>query len=210
LRYDKDMKDSAASPSVRLVLFTKFPIAGDVKTRLIPALGKDGAAQLHRILARQTWGTIRTAAQQFGADAEVQYSGGSVKDFQQWLGTDTIFIEQARGDLTDRLLAAADPCPFIFFGADTPDLSVDIIGQAITALADHDSVVGPAEDGGYYLIGLARPMPELFRDIAWSTADVLPATLARLKQSGRSHKILPLLSDCDRPEDLIQWPELTA
>lgn len=196
---------------MRLVLFSKFPTPGEAKTRLIPALGEEGAAQVHRRLAERTVGVL--LASNAGA-VEIGFTGASETKFRDWLhdwpAEELTFAEQAVGDLTARLIDRIEPAPVLFFGADTPDLSPEIVRDATQALRDNEVVIGPAEDGGYYLIGIARPMPELFTDMPWSTSEVLPETLRRLAISGIEPIMLPTLSDCDRPEDLARWPWLTA
>ncbi|WOE74627.1 TIGR04282 family arsenosugar biosynthesis glycosyltransferase [Alterisphingorhabdus coralli] len=190
--------------SIILRLFAKYPVPGYAKTRLIPALGEAGAAALHRTLAHRTCQTLIASEQ----PVVVHYAGAEETAFREWLGDMPDYAEQPEGDLTDRLLAALGSGPQIFFGADTPDLTVAIVEQAVAALATHDVVIGPAEDGGYYLIGMARPLPELFCDMPWSTDKVLPTTLVRLKAMGIVPAVLDTLADCDRPEDLTRWPEL--
>lgn len=185
----------------RLVLFTRFPEAGKAKTRLIPALGAAGAALVHKAL------TERTLALMPGA--EVHYTGADAAAFTDWLGDGFTYVEQPAGDLTHRLLAALDPAPVIFFGADTPDLSAEHVAAAIAALETNEVVIGPAEDGGYYLIGVAKPFASLFTDMPWSTERVLPETLARLAVMGIEPAMLETLADCDRPEDVARWPWLT-
>ena len=190
----------------RLILFAKYPGAGFAKTRLIPALGPEGAARLHKLLAENTVKTLLAS----GAPVEVRYTGADAAAFRDWLGDNIDLVEQVDGDLTDRLTAACIDTPHIFFGADTPDLSIDILEQAIAALENNDVVIGPAHDGGYYLIGMRTARPELLNDIPWSTDQVLSETLSRLEKLEISPVMLPLLSDCDRPEDLAHWPELVA
>lgn len=191
--------------SVRLVLFTRFPVPGSAKTRLIPAVGAEGAAAVHKRLTEQTAKTLR----HIGHTIEIHYTGENAEAFAQWLGGDLTYVAQAAGDLTDRLLAAIHPAPVIFLGSDTPDLSVHHVHAAVDALRKSDVVVGPADDGGYYLIGMARPYPLLLTDMRWSTEHVMPDTLARLHQHDIGYEILETLHDCDRPEDLHRWPWLT-
>jgi len=191
-----------ASPD--LVLFARFPVAGECKTRLIPALGPDGAAQLHRTLARRTAHLLRDAS----GPAIVAYTGGTAAEFEEWLGPGFEMVQQTEGDLTDRLCAFVERAPVIFFGADTPDLTAHHIEAAIEGLTTHEVIVGPAEDGGYYLIAMRRPLPQLLVDMPWSTDEVLPETLRRLDALGIEPLLLETLSDCDRPEDLARWPEL--
>ena len=188
----------------RLILFTRYPVAGAAKTRLIPAIGVDGAALVHKRLTEQTVGTLRATREQI----EIAYTGGTAAEFTAWLGRDLVYREQVAGDLTAKLLAMMEPCPAIFFGADTPGLTIRHVEAAVAALETHDCVIGPAEDGGYYLIGLARPMPFLFENMAWSTDAVFPETVARLEACGVRYAALETLSDVDRPEDLAAWPDL--
>ncbi len=190
----------------RAVLFTRFPDAGKAKTRLIPAIGADGAAAIHKILTERTIATLRSS----NCQVEIRYTGADKSAFQKWLGGDLTFLAQPDGDLTDRLLAALLPAPVLFFGSDTPDLKDYHIEQAITALQDHDVVVGPAEDGGYYCIGVNDSYQFLFEDMPWSTDQVLSETLRRVAEQGMTCKMLETLSDCDTPEDLARWPWLTA
>lgn len=190
----------------RLVLFARYPTAGECKTRLIPALGAEGAASLHRHLTERTIGVMRES----GAPITLAFTGAKRSDFEQWLGGDIALIQQAEGDLTARLLACLNPAPVIFFGADTPDLDARHVNAAIIGLQTHEVVIGPAEDGGYYLIAMRNALPELLTDMPWSTEQVLPETLARLTQIGIAPLLLEPLSDCDRPEDLVRWPDLVA
>lgn len=190
---------------VRLVLFTRYPVPGTAKTRLIPTLGPDGAALVHKKLTERTVEILR----QTGASVEIHYSGGDDQTLTAWLGDDLSYVPQPTGDLTARLLAAIHPGPVIFLGSDTPDLTVDHVVAAQRALQRSEVVIGPADDGGYYLIGLQKPHSFLFEDMRWSTEHVMPDTLARLQQRGMRYEILEILHDCDRPEDLDRWPWLT-
>lgn len=189
-----------------LVLFAKYPLPGYAKTRLIPALGAEGAARVHRHLARRTVDVLRHS----GAPVEVRYAGADEAAFRTWLGDGPTLVEQNDGGLGDRLIDASRDRPHIFFGADTPDLTVECVQAAIRALEAHDIVIGPAEDGGYYLIGMRSARPELLRNMPWSTADVTPETLRRCDAFALSVAMLPALADCDRPEDLDRWPDLAC
>jgi len=189
----------------RLVVFARYPEAGACKTRLIPALGAERAAAVHRRLTERTVALLRGIG-----TVELRYTGAEAERFADWLGDDVTLVEQVPGDLTDRLLDALEPAPVIFLGADTPDLAPAHVTAAIHALALTEVVIGPAEDGGYYLIGVARPYRFLFEDMPWSTEQVLPETLRRLDEAAITPVLLDTLADCDRPEDLARWPWLTA
>ena len=190
----------------RMIVFARYPRPGACKTRLIPALGPEGAANLHRHLTERT---VRVLGES-GLPVTVAFTGEEASRFADWLGPDVVLVEQVDGGLTERLLACLNPAPVIYFGADTPDLAPHHVEAAIAALERHDVVIGPAEDGGYYLIGMRRALPELLTDMPWSTDQVLPETLARLDRSGITPVMLEMLADCDRPEDLARWPGLAA
>jgi uncharacterized protein len=194
------------SEAPRLVLFARYPTAGAAKTRLIPALGPQRAAAVHRLLTERTLTVLKAS----GHCVELHYTGADEAAFQDWLGNGFALVQQVEGDLTDRLMAALNPAPVIFLGADTPDLSVHHVAQAVTALDTHPVVLGPADDGGYYLIGMKQPMPELLTNMPWSTDQVLPETLRRLAALGIEPAFLETLHDCDRPEDVPRWPWLTT
>lgn len=188
----------------RLVLFTRYPVAGECKTRLIPAVGADGAAAIHRHLTEHVFGLLT----KMDCPVTLAYTGATETAFVRWLGTDATFTAQAQGDLTQRLMAFADSAPVIFFGSDTPSLSAEHVSAAIAGLHTHELVIGPALDGGYYLIGMREPLPQLLENIPWSTDQVLPETLRRAQQMGIDPLLLEPLSDCDVPADLPQWPAL--
>ncbi len=194
-----------ASP--RLILFTRHPTAGLAKTRLIPALGADGAAALHRRLTERAFDTMRAS----GLPMEVRTTGGTADAFTAWLGPDVALVDQGDGDLGARMARAAARPPVVLLGADVPDLSVRQIRAAGAALAGGaEVVIGPAEDGGYYLLGLGAPLPWLFEDMPWGTEAVLAITLRRLAVLGIAPVLLETLADLDRPEDLRRWPELAT
>jgi len=193
-------------PMPRLVLFTRYPEAGKAKTRLIPALGDAGAAAVHKQLAERTVSVMRES----GLPIEIRFTGAPQAKFEKWLGADLAYVEQGDGDLGDRLRDESKDTPVIFVGADCPDLQPSLLQQAAAALKGNDVVIGPAEDGGYWLIGLAAPHDWLFSDMEWGTDAVLPETLKRLDARGITPALLETLADCDRPEDLGRWPWLTA
>lgn len=197
---------------IRLILFTRYPVAGKAKTRLIPAVGEGGAAKIHKLLAQKTVATIASVAKNnANVDFIISYTGAEKGDFQNWLGNENIiFQKQIEGDLSDRLLAMVKPAPVIFFGSDTPDLNQTHVNDAVNALRTYDVVVGPALDGGYYLIGMNLVYDELLRDMPWSSDQVLPETLRRCDAMGLKVHMLGPLSDCDEAEDLKRWDWLLS
>ena len=194
----------------RIVVFTRFPTPGRAKTRLIPALGAERAAALHRRLAERTLDVVRAS----GLPFEVRSTGAPQADFIEWLGIDGLgpatVVDQGGGGLGERLVAAGPPYPTVFIGSDAPDLTPDLLSQAASALDRAPAVIGPAEDGGYWLLGLRARCDAVFADIPWSTDRVCAETLVRLEAASLCPAWLPTLADCDRPEDLVRWPDLLA
>lgn len=188
----------------RLVLFTRYPDPGRAKTRLIPAIGAAAAASLHRRLTERAVATLRAT----GRSIELRTTGADPNRFSTWLGDGLSPTDQGEGDLGERLHRAAALPPVILLGADVPDLQVWHLEAAALALETKPAVIGPAEDGGYYLLGLARPMPFLFDAMPWGTERVLAETMARLDRHGVPYVTLETLADLDRPEDLARWPDL--
>ncbi len=97
----------------------------------------------------------------------------------------------------------------VLIGSDCPEITAQILSSAFSQLTDYDLVLGPARDGGYYLIGLTAPYPELFQDLPWGTAAVLANTQTRAAQLGLKTALLEPLTDIDRPEDLPGWEKIT-
>jgi len=197
-----------------LIIFARYPEAGKVKTRLMPAVGPEGAARIYREMAEHTLNQARAAAQMQAMALQLWFTGGSQESLQHWLGQDLTYCPQPEGDLGDRLMFAfrsvfaAGHRAAIAIGTDCPALDSAFLLQAFEALTNHDLVLGPATDGGYYLIGLQRPIPELFQGIAWSTADVLRQTAAVADGLGLTRYHFLSLTDVDHPEDLELWRQI--
>lgn len=198
-----------------IILFTRLPKPGYTKTRLIPALGAKGAADLQRRMTMHTLDRAQCAARRYGFALEVHYAGGERADFQQWLGADLDYWPQAPGDLGARMAQAFGSAfergfrSVVLIGTDCPQLEVNILREAFSSLESLDLVLGPARDGGYYLIGLRCPSPELFVGVAWGTETVLEETLSRAKDARRSLCQIEMLSDVDRPEDVAIWKAIS-
>jgi hypothetical protein len=203
---------SARPASDRLIVFTRYPEPGATKTRLIPALGAEGAAELHR---RLTEHTLRQARRYGAADVEVQWTGGDEGAMRAWLGPGTRLRKQSEDDLGARMAEAfrtafdEGASRAVLVGCDSPDLGPESYEAAFEALDRYDVVVGPAVDGGYYLVGIRAAAPDAWRSsfagIDWGTERVLAQTLARAQETGLSVALLAPLEDVDRPEDLAIW-----
>ncbi|WP_310416099.1 TIGR04282 family arsenosugar biosynthesis glycosyltransferase [Chamaesiphon sp. OTE_8_metabat_110] len=196
--------------SDRLIIFTRYPEPGKAKTRLIPALGDVAAADLHRQMTEQTLAQVKLLQQSHPVSVEVWFAGGSRDRMQTWLGA-LQYQPQPQGDLGSRM-AQAFQVGFdrgvkasVIIGTDCPELTAALLAAAFQALQQTDLVLGPATDGGYYLIGLRRSVPELFESIAWSTDRVFQQTVDIASNLNLSLSCLPMLADVDRPEDLPVW-----
>ncbi|PSB47483.1 hypothetical protein C7B67_19015 [filamentous cyanobacterium Phorm 6] len=195
--------------SEKLIVFTRYPEPGITKTRLIPVLGKAGAANLHRLMAQRTIARALSLQNSRQLSVEIHHTGDSQQQMQDWLGTDLIYQNQIDGDLGARMAAAfqnsfdsgVDKVAII--GTDCPDLKAEILAQAFDELSDRDLVLGPAKDGGYYLIGMRRAIPELFEGIKWGTSEVFASTRAIAQNLSLNIAVLPILADIDLPEDLL-------
>lgn len=195
-------------------MFTRYPEPGRTKTRLIPHLGAEGAATLQRRMTEHVLSEVTAAAQQLPLGVTVHFAGGSQSQMQAWLGEAITCYPQAEGSLGDRLIAAFEQSfdqgyfGAIAIGSDCPALGVEHLTAALEALTQVDLVIGPATDGGYYLIGLRQLNPALFRDISWGTDQVLAQTLAVATRQVLTVKLLAPLTDIDYPEDLPQWERI--
>lgn len=184
----------------RIVIFAKQPVAGRVKTRLIPALGPEGAARLAATML------LETVNEALATGWEVELRGEP--DPAGWYeGPPLRLRAQGSGGLGDRLARAArqtldEDNAILLIGTDCPELDRSRLAAAAASLGPYDAVVHPTEDGGYALLGLNRFSQTLFGDIPWSTAAVFDETRARIEALGWSLHIGDTLRDIDEPEDL--------
>jgi rSAM/selenodomain-associated transferase 2/rSAM/selenodomain-associated transferase 1 len=148
-------------------------------------------------------------------DIEVHYEGGNEHLMQQWLGPDISCLRQGSGDLGKRMARSfrkalqAGMDRVVLVGTDVPVISPRILLEAFEALVHSDLVLGPARDGGYYLIGLRRVYRQLFVDMPWGTEKVLQKTMRIADELGLSVVLLETLDDVDRPEDLHLWKKVS-
>ncbi len=193
--------------SAALIVFAKAPVAGQVKTRLSPPLTPDEAASLHGSLVLDLLERCQSLK---GCDRIL--AGSPTPEHPFFGAMKTRFKipvwDQVGHDLGGRMAHAFQSAlgsPYqavLIVGTDIPGITVPLISIAFKSLQDHDVVVGPTVDGGYYLIGLRSPIPELFENIPWSTDTVFSLTQEKTTALGLSLKILPMLRDLDTVEDL--------
>ena len=190
-------------PPELLLIFVKNPAPGKVKTRLAATVGDQQALQIYR----QLLGRTRAVTMPLSCDKKVCYSP-VIQHHDSWEGTHYQKAQQAEGDLGERMLQAFEVGfaqgyqRICIIGSDCYQLTTDVLRQAFEALATHDMVIGPSTDGGYYLLGMQRLHPELFRNKHWSTASVSKDTIVEAKQQQLSWWELPTLSDVDEESDL--------
>ncbi len=191
----------------RLIVFSRWPVPGKTKTRLIPALGPLGAAEFQRRMTLKTMATARAWASPGQRDIEVRHEGGSWRQMRRWLGPEVHYRHQAPGDLGHRMASAFRTAfdegarRVVLIGTDCPGITSALLDEAASTLAEHDLVLGPTHDGGYWLIGMKRPL-SVFDGVAWSTDAVLERTLELARIQGLRVHLLPMLSDIDTPDDL--------
>lgn len=201
--------------SETLIIFSRYPEPGKTKTRMIPALGAQGAADLQREMTEHTLNTAFKLASSRKVEIAVHFAGGNTRLMTQWLGKDVQYVPQVTGDLGDKMRSAFESTfdlgsqRVVIIGIDCPDIDCTILNQAFDALQQQDLVLGAAEDGGYYLIGLNHPVVQLFQNISWGTDRVFEWTVEIAQQQQLDVHYLASLADVDRPEDLAIWQKYT-
>lgn len=194
--------------SESIIIFTRYPQPGKTKTRLIPILGPEGAANLQRQMTEYTIAEVKSLLAHHPLLVEVHFAGGNLDLMETWLGSNITYRQQSEGDLGRRMMSAfeisfaAGMSGAIIIGTDCPNLNGKLIDEAFQLLSHNDLVLGPAADGGYYLIGLRRLFPELFVGIDWGTSQVRQQTVEIAAKLNLAIAYLPILNDIDRPEDL--------
>jgi len=188
-----------------IIIFVRNPELGKVKTRLASTVGEEQALKIYIELLRHTRDVVTESSHEkylFYTDEITMGDLWPEKTFHKSIQSD--------GDLGDRIRAAfdyvfehCDSC--IIVGSDCPRLAPSHIDQAFDILEDHDTVIGPTYDGGYYLIGMNQYQESLFEDIPWSTDEVYDKTIAKINSADLSHRALETLSDVDYEEDWLQW-----
>jgi rSAM/selenodomain-associated transferase 1 len=199
-----------------LMIFVKYPEPGKVKTRLARSIGEDKASRLYRLMAEDTVGRLGVSGSgQHGKNGEyetiVLYDPPEkFWEIKDWLGGGLRYMKQSGENLGERLAGAFDAvfCAgarrVAVVGTDCPGVTHDTVTKALARLGENDVVIGPAADGGYYLIGLSRNAPELFASIDWSTDMVFNQTLENVERLGLSFTTLEVMKDVDELSDLSE------
>jgi len=191
-----------------VLIFLRYPEPGQVKTRLAAQIGPEQAALIYKTIAERV--VAELAAKKDGScyDIRLYYTpAGREEPVRRWLGSAHGLYPQQGDDLGERLCHALEESlaagyqRAIIVGSDCPGLTRDLIKQACALLAAHDVAIGPAYDGGYYLLGLKADRPELFSGIAWGSAAVLSQTQKKISCLHLTCGLLPVLRDIDLLED---------
>lgn len=197
--------------ALRVIVFTKAPIAGQVKTRLCPPLSWDDAAELHRRMLRHT---LNTASRANLGSVELHCAPDTNHDFFADCSRDfgIRLKAQVAGDLGVKMQTALnDARRAILIGSDCPSITTEYLRKAASALMKNNSIVfGPAEDGGYGLIGLSGAKPDIFAGIPWGSSTVMKSTRNILSFNGLAWRELEPIWDVDRPADLKRLARDTA
>ena len=186
-----------------IIVFVRNPILGQVKTRLAKTMGDANALKVYVKLLEHTHDVLQNIA----CHKFIFYNDGINTD-DLWQASNYIKRQQAAGDLGTKMTAAfnevfeAGYSKVVIVGSDCYDLTADIVATAFESLHKTDLVLGPAADGGYYLLGQKKTNKHIFEVKAWSTSSVLSETLLLAKQEGLSYTLLPVLQDVDEEKDV--------
>ncbi len=189
-----------------LLIFAKNPEVGKVKTRLAATIGDEAALAIYHQLLLYT----ASATEYLVVDKFVFYCGH--KEEEDLWNSKHFFKEVQNGnDLGERMKNAFTSTfgkgyhKVVIIGSDCPDITGELIESAFAELDSAEVVIGPAEDGGYYLLGMKKLHPELFENMRWSTNNVLPDTISKCEDFKLKYSLLPVLNDIDEGKDLIAF-----
>ena len=200
-----------------VIIFARYPVDGKVKTRLSKTLGDKFATAFYKTCAEHTFAVANKFRQDSGASVFLYCSEESeINLVKEWIGYDFIFDFQKGNNLG---LKMANAFATVFnagykkvniIGTDAPAINPGLIDDAFTRLDKYDAVIGPSDDGGYYLLGLNKNNRDLFENIEWSTNIVFEKTIEKLNNMKMSFYRLEELTDIDTEDDLLSWFESTA
>lgn len=195
-------------PRRTLLVFLKFPVAGAVKTRLAKSIGEDRAAYCYL----QWIGLVLDNLQPLRGSVRIVgcFDGAPESAFAPWNASVDKWWQQPAGNLGERLQSGFDAwqatgSPIAAIGTDCLDVDAPLVRMAFERLRANDVVFGPAVDGGYYLVGTARHIPQFFEDVPWSTAETLASHTVQCRKHGWSVSLLPVRRDIDTWEDWLEY-----
>lgn len=203
--YSQKVKNSRAA----IIVFVRYPIEGKVKTRLAATLGNHYANEFYKIISYKAISEVKQIRK---SHKYIFYSDECEKEqIKKWLGMRFFYSKQDGKSLGERMsnaflkLFSHGVDKAIIVGTDIPDLTNRLIEEAINRLDSYDIIIGPAKDGGYYLLGMKKFYHSLFEEIEYSTPSVLSQTIKKIERLGLKYFFLPELNDIDTEVDLVQW-----
>ena len=197
-----------------IIIFVKFPQKGKVKTRLAKDTGANFATEFYRICAEHILSEIKKLKKDNFSAYVYCDSNFELEKVAGWVGKEFIVKAQIDGDLGERMSRSFNEVfhegfsKALIIGTDVPDINSDLINSAASKLDENDFVIGPSSDGGYYLLGMNRPITEIFQDFNWSTSLVLQNTLDKIKSLELKVDLLDELIDVDTKNDLKNWMKI--
>ena len=196
-----------------LIIFARYPRPGEVKTRLGRVLGMERAAAIYSRFARHAF-SIGEVLLREGVTVYLYYDPSvSETEMRAWVDLPFAFVPQEGEDLGERMRRAFEQTfengseRSVIIGTDVPELGEATVQQAFDRLDDHPVVLGPGDDGGYYLLGMVSPVKDLFSGVRWSTGQVMDQTMARVGSLGLDCSLLPVHHDVDTAEDYAAFCE---
>ena len=192
-----------------LIIFIKYPEPGKVKTRLAHDIGESEAARIYSVMAESI---IEKTSDSSNYSTIIFYNPPEKEDeIKEWINKKEVqYMPQAGNILGDKISNAFEKVfstgtdKAVIIGSDCIDVDKETISTAIKLLEHNDVILGPAEDGGYYLLGLNKYVPGIFQDIEWSTENVLKQTIERISENNLKFNLLKTLKDIDTVDDLIE------
>jgi len=203
------MSDSRSNDAI--IVFARLPIEGKVKTRLAKDLGIDFATSFYKVCAEHTFDEILNLEKSEISPFLFCSEESEFDDVKNWSKNKFKYYSQQGYNLGERMLNAfitvfdAGFRNIILVGTDTPEISAELMNEALDHLKNYKCVIGPSDDGGYYLIGLNSSLDNLFDGIEWSTDTVFSNTIAKLEEGNHSYFVMEKMIDIDTKEDLQKW-----
>ena len=203
------MSDSRSDDAI--IVFAKLPIEGKVKTRLARDLGIDFATSFYKVCAEHTFDEILKLEKSEISPFLFCSEESEIDGVRNWSENKFRYFAQQGYNLGERMLNAFNTIfdagfrNIILVGTDTPEINAELMNEALDHLKNYKCVIGPSDDGGYYLIGLNSSLDNLFDGIEWSTDTVFSNTIAKLEEGNHSYFVMEKMIDIDKKEDLQKW-----
>lgn len=194
-----------------IIVFARLPVEGKVKTRLAKDVGTDFAASFYKLCAEHTFNEILNLEGRGITPILFCSDENEIDEVKDWSNNKFQYYYQQGNDLGERMLNALNTVfdegykKVILVGTDAPGITAKLMNDALDSLGNYKCVLGPSEDGGYYLVGLNSAITSLFDGIEWSTDSVFSKTVKRLEKGNQSYLVLEKLIDIDTREDLVNW-----